>query len=83
MKILLFAHRVQTSCGTDPVSYPMGTEGKVDGGVKLTTRLHLMPRLRMRGAIPPFPPQNVFTGWYLVKYREKFTFTLHFTQYCT
>jgi len=30
-------------------------------GVKLTTHLHLMPRLRMRGAIPLLP-QYVFTS---------------------
>jgi hypothetical protein len=34
-----------------------------------------MPRLRMRGAIPPFP-QYVFIAWCLVKHRDNFTFTL-------
>jgi hypothetical protein len=33
-----------------------------DRGVKLTTHLHLMPRLRMRGTIPPLP-QYVFRAW--------------------
>jgi len=32
---------------------------KSDWGVKLTTLLHLVPRLRMRGAIPPLP--NTFS----------------------
>jgi hypothetical protein len=36
---------------TQPASYPMGTggslpKGKVAGGVKLTTHLHLVPRSR-------------------------------------
>jgi hypothetical protein len=30
----------------------MGTGGKLDGGVKLITCLHLLPGLRMSGAIP-------------------------------
>jgi hypothetical protein len=51
-------HRVQTGSGAHPASYPVGTRGfspgsKAAGGVKLITHLHLMPRSRMRGAIPP------------------------------
>jgi len=43
-------------------SYPMGT-----GGVKLTTaHHHLVPRLRMCGATPPFH-QYVFIAWCLIK----------------
>jgi len=41
---------------------------------QLTTHLHLVPRSRMRGAIPPLP-QNVFMAWYYVKHRDNFTFT--------
>jgi len=37
--------------GTDG-SFP---EGKEAGGVKLTTHLHLLPRLRMRGAMRLLP----------------------------
>jgi hypothetical protein len=44
-------------------------------GVKLTTHLHLEPRSRMRGAIPPLP-QNVFMAWCLVKHRDNFTILL-------
>jgi hypothetical protein len=40
-------------------------------GVKLTTHLHLVPRL-MRGTIPPLP-QYVFMAWCLVKDRDNFT----------
>jgi hypothetical protein len=55
--------------------------------VKPTTYLHLVPRLRMRGVIPPFP-QYVFMAWrlinqwlrlrefYLVKRRDNFTLPL-------
>jgi len=43
--------------------------------VKLTTYLHLVPRLKMRGAIPPLL-QYVFILWYLVKHKDNFTSTL-------
>jgi hypothetical protein len=33
--------------------------------VKLTTHVHLLPRLRMRGAIPP--PPDVLMVWSLIK----------------
>jgi hypothetical protein len=33
--------------------------------VNLTTHRHLMPRLRMRGGLPP--PPNVFLAWCLIK----------------
>jgi hypothetical protein len=40
-------HRVQNGSGAYPTSYPMGIRGSFLGvkprGVKLTTRLHLMP----------------------------------------
>jgi len=42
--------------------------------MKLTTHLHLMPWLRMRGAIRPLP-QYSFTAQYLVKHKNDFTFT--------
>jgi hypothetical protein len=40
------------------------------------THLHLVPRSRMRGAIPPHP-QYVFMTLCLVKYRENFSFTFY------
>jgi len=46
--------------------------GKAAGGVKLTVHIHLLPRLRLRGTIPPFP-QHVFMAWRLVKPRDTFT----------
>jgi len=52
--------------------------------VKLTTHLHLVPRLRMYRSIPPLPQyvfiawssstRYVFTVWYLVKHRGNFSF---------
>jgi hypothetical protein len=39
--------------------------------------LHLVPRSRMLGAIPPFP-QNVFISWCLIKHRDNFTCYLTF-----
>jgi len=53
-------------------------------GVRLTTYLHLVPRLRMRGAIPPFTTSvrgvllrmgYVYMVWYLVKHRVSLPFT--------
>jgi len=46
-------HRVQTGSEAHPASHPMGTGGlltrdKSGRGVKLTTRIHLVPRLRIR-----------------------------------
>jgi len=54
MRFVYLHHRVQTSSGTHPM-------GIGEGGLiprvkrKLTTHLHPMPRLKMRGTIPPFP----------------------------
>jgi hypothetical protein len=47
-------------------------------GLKLTTHLHLVPRSRMRGAIPPLPNTPPWRGAQL-KHRD-FTFT--FTPPC-
>jgi hypothetical protein len=56
---------VQTSCGAHPVSYSMGTgvlsRGKVARMCR-TTGLHLVPRLRMSGAIPQLP-LYAFMAW--------------------
>jgi hypothetical protein len=53
-------HRVQNCSWTHPASYPMGTTDSfpkaiLAEGVKLTTHLHLVPKKRMHGAIPPLP----------------------------
>jgi hypothetical protein len=36
--------------------------GQIKRKVKLTTLLHLVPRLRMRGAVPPFPCMSSWLG---------------------
>jgi hypothetical protein len=71
-------HRVQNGSGTPqppiqwvPGALSLGYSGR---GMKLTTHIHLVPRSRMRGAIPPLP-QYAFMAWCLVKHRDKFTFT--------
>jgi hypothetical protein len=60
-----------------PIQWVPGalTLGVKRPGVKLTIHLHLVPRSRMRGAIPPLP-QYVFMAWCLVKHRDNFTFPL-------
>jgi hypothetical protein len=66
-------HHIQNGSGAHLASYPMGTRA-LSLGVKLTTHLHLVPRSRLHGAIPPLP-QYVFIAWCLVKHRDNFTFT--------
>jgi hypothetical protein len=74
-----FRHRVQTSSGAHPTSYPMGNRGSFPGGtaaggVKLTTRLHPVPRSENAWSYTS-TPQYVFMAWCLVKHRDNFTFT--------
>jgi hypothetical protein len=60
-------HRVQTGSGTHAASCPMSTWGSFAGGKAAgawnpTTQLHLVPRSRMRGTIPPFPSTLSWRG---------------------
>jgi hypothetical protein len=51
-------HRVQTGSGANPASHPVGTRGFFPGvkrPVLEADHFHLLPRSRMRGAIPPLP----------------------------
>jgi hypothetical protein len=71
-------HRIQTGSGAYPASYPVGTggsfpEGKTARGVELTTHFHLVPRSRMRGAIPPHSHTSSWRGAKL-RHRDNFTF---------
>jgi hypothetical protein len=50
--------------------FPQGSSGQ---HVKLITHLHLVPKLKIRGNIPP-RPQYISMEWYLVKHRDNFTF---------
>ena len=75
----LFSNTVQTDCGAHPALYSMATAvpscGKDGRGAKLNTHLHLVPRLRMTGAIPlllynlnlkiPFKDTNKKNGFFL------------------
>jgi hypothetical protein len=59
----LFRHRVHTGSRAHPASYSIGTGScfygvKSAGRYKLTTYLHLVPRLRMSGAISPLPTSS-------------------------
>jgi hypothetical protein len=72
-------HRVQTGSRADPDSCPMSTGGALSLGIKRPVREadhspHLVPRSRMRGAIPPLH-QYVFMAWCLVKHRDNFIFS--------
>jgi hypothetical protein len=64
--IFALRHRIQTGLGAHPSTCLMGTGFLIPGVkhlcVKLTTHLHLGPRLRMSGAKHPLP-QNVFIAW--------------------
>jgi hypothetical protein len=50
--------------------------GALSSGVKLTSRLRLVPRFRMRGAIHPLF-RYVLMAWCLVKQRENFAVLNH------
>jgi hypothetical protein len=59
-------HRFKVGSG----AHPLGIEVcfprvKAIGAMKLTTHLHLVPMLRMRGAMPPF------MAWRLIKYTDR------------
>jgi hypothetical protein len=71
-----FHHLVQNGAGAHPASYPVGTRGSFPSGrgVKLTTHPHVVPRSRMRGAIPSPPNTPSWCGVQL-KHRDSFTFT--------
>jgi len=69
-------HLVHTDFGAQPPSNSMGTAAISSGGKRpgreADIHLHLMTRLRIRGAIPPL--QHVLMVLYLVKYTDFFTF---------
>jgi hypothetical protein len=52
-----------------------------DCSVKLTTYLHVMPKLRIRGTVPPLPIcLHGVVAWYLVKHKDNFTSTFYVTE---
>jgi hypothetical protein len=61
--------RVQTGSGAHPAYYPMGAlgsfhAGKATGAWSQTTHLQLVPRLRIRGCIHPFPHKSSWRNYY-------------------
>jgi len=69
-------HRVQTGSGAHSAFHPIGTRTvslgvKWGWEVKRTTHLHILPRLRIPGAVPSLP-RHVFMAWCLVTYRLLF-----------
>jgi hypothetical protein len=65
-KEILSSKTAQIDSVTHLASYPIGTrvpsQGQSGRGVKLTTYLHIVPRLRMTGAIPLLP-LYAFMAW--------------------
>jgi hypothetical protein len=58
-------HNAQTGSGAHPASYVMDTGGKGGRDVKLTTHLHLVPRLRMVELY--LHPPYIFMAWCFIK----------------
>lgn len=72
-------HSVQTSSGSHPAIYLMGTkdffsEKKSRQGVKLTTHLYLGPRLIIHGVVLPFPHMSSYVM--LIEVHGQFYFLL-------
>jgi hypothetical protein len=70
MRFFSLRHHVQTCFGAHPASCAVGTrvfpQRWSSRDVKLTTHLHLVPTLRMHGAVPLLP-QYAFTACCLIK----------------
>jgi len=54
-RIFSLHHHDQTGSATQSSTRTNGYRGKSGLGVKMTTKLHPVPSLRMRGAIRPLP----------------------------
>jgi hypothetical protein len=65
-QIFLFASASRPALGSTPPTHSPRVKRP---GRALTTYLHLLQRLRMRGAIPPLP-QYFFMAWYLANHRD-------------
>jgi hypothetical protein len=78
--VFLVSSIALNSISLEVASYPIGAGGSFSGGVKWPEReadhsIYLVPRIIMRGAIPPFP-QYVFMAWSFAKHRDNCTFYL-------
>jgi hypothetical protein len=78
-------YRIKTKCGAHFAIYSVATRGYFRGGggvvwsIKLTTHVHLLPKLRMHGAVVYLRFSYIFMTWRLIKQRDSFTFTFRFT----
>jgi hypothetical protein len=78
MILFSLSHRVQTGPGAHLASYEVGNGGSVPEGKaagawsRPLTHLHLAPRLKTCGAMPPLP--HVFMARYLAKHMDSFAF---------
>jgi hypothetical protein len=66
--LFLFATASRPSLGSTQPPIPW-VPMSLSLGVKLTTLLHVVPRLRIHEAIPPLP-QYVFMAWHLFKHGD-------------
>jgi len=60
-RYFLWSKTVQTSSASNSALYSIGSSVLSLSGLQLTHHLHINPRLRMRGAIHPFPPYASMT----------------------
>jgi len=74
-KVLSLRHRVQTGSHTPNQWFGGSFPRDKAAGVKLTTHLHQVPSLGMRGAILPLI-QYTFMVWRFLKHKEKFIVTM-------
>jgi hypothetical protein len=92
-KALSFIQNVQAGSVPHPVSLSVGMRGLFPRSAKLTTHLHLMPRLRMTtytfaplyaltawtgGCLPSYNRYGVFTARYGLKFYAQFRLVLVF-----
>ena len=66
-------HNIEFCSGAHTAPYPMCTGGLLQTrrgkGMKFTAYLHVAPRIKFQGAIPPLPP-HVVMAWCLMERRD-------------
>ena len=82
LQIIFHFQLFQTSSGVSLASYAVGRVGGYFAGntdsVEVKLIAQIVPKLRMRGAIPPFPQMTRCC----IKHRDNCTFTLLFPYPC-
>jgi len=77
-EFIFLHHRVQTSTGVHPASYPMGTVGSFPEGKESERQAYysLPSSVAVKNMWSySFTPSCVLMSWYLLKHRNNFTFT--------